>query len=564
MLSNSSVQLGALAAEHRDIAHRCGDGVGALAVDLAGPQVDPLVAGQVDLPLGLAALPHRSHQQVRAVEVLELLGIAAGVVLVVEEEGPHDRGALGGVFRHQRFGVGGQHGVDVHQTGQLLHAVLIVVILEIGVRAVALVGAHHGHEGGHLCPAEEDLLGAAVVEQRGVAADVAVVEAAAHHAGAEGRADDGAQAVVAAEVHALVTGPQQGAVLLAAGAAGPHEVDHLPQLAAFLYGVVVAFCPQHRPVVVLDHRADSVGKHQIVGGEILAKVCHPAVDADVQRILFDDLVLEPAVGLRVGEIHHAAVKLAKVHQIIGAVGLFGEDAPLFALGVELAVVDEVGVDVAQELDAPGVEFFNVLGQVRVHLLVVMPIPLEALAEAGHPLAAPVLAPQAGDLDAFFEALLHDAEAALVAALGADDEAVVDPLRQLRLAAQESSELFQQFHKGGRCLDADEARHVPALQLVVVGVAEIEIAVSGGVHVEVVAAAGNVGRLRVVGVVIITARAAVFHVAAPGHIGGLVAADARLTGPQGEVTAPQIRSSSSARRSRRRARPRLLPPEARSG
>ena len=102
---------------------------GPLGVVFARPQMGPLVAGQVDLPLRLAALPHRSHQQVRTVEVLALLGIAAGVVLVLEEEGPHDRGALGGVFRHQRFGVGCQHGVDIHQTCQLLHAVVIVVIL---------------------------------------------------------------------------------------------------------------------------------------------------------------------------------------------------------------------------------------------------------------------------------------------------------------------------------------------------------------------------------------------------------------------------------------------------
>ena len=34
-----------------------------------------------------------------------------------------------------------------------------------------------------------------------------------------------------------------------------------------------------------------------------------------------------------------------------------------------------------------------------------------------------------------QALVHDAKAALVATLGTNDEAVVDPLRQLRLAAQ---------------------------------------------------------------------------------------------------------------------------------
>ena len=54
------------------------------------------------------------------------------------------------------------------------------------------------------------------------------------------------------------------------------------------------------------------------------------------------------------------------------------------------------------------------------------------------------------------------------------------------------------------------------------------------------AAGNVGWLRVIGVVIITARTAVFHVAAPGNVGRFVAANTRLAGPQREVAAPQIK------------------------
>ena len=185
------------------------------------------------------------------------------------------------------------------------------------------------------------------------------------------------------------------------------------------------------------------------------------------------------------------------------------------------------------------ELFNAPGQVRVHLLVVMPVPLEALAKAGHPLATPVLTPQTGDLDAFFQTFVHDVKAALAAALCTNDQAVIDPLRQLRLASKKGGELFQQLHKGRRRLNADKARHVPALQLVVTGVAEVEIAVSGGIHVEVVVTAGNVGGLRVVGVVVVTTCAAVFHVAAPCHIGGLVAPDTRFAGPQGEVTAPQI-------------------------
>lgn len=139
-----------------------------------------------------------------------------------------------------------------------------------------------------------------------------------------------------------------------------------------------------------------------------------------------------------------------------------------------------------------------------------------------------------------QALVHDAEAPLVAALGTDDQAVIDPIRQLRLAAQECGQLLQQLHKGGGCFDADETRNVPALQLMVMRVAEIEIAVSRGIHVEIIVAAGNVSRFRGVGVVVVTACAAVFHVAAPGDIGRLVAADTRLTGPQREVTPAQIK------------------------
>ena len=55
----------------------------------------------------------------------------------MKEEGAHDRGALGGVFSHQRFGVRCQHGIDIHQPRQLRHAIFIIVILEVGVRAVA-------------------------------------------------------------------------------------------------------------------------------------------------------------------------------------------------------------------------------------------------------------------------------------------------------------------------------------------------------------------------------------------------------------------------------------------
>ena len=67
-------------------AQRCGHGVIALSVFFPGPQVNPAALREIHFPLGLSCLPYGSNQHVRAEEIFKLLGQAARVVFVVQEE----------------------------------------------------------------------------------------------------------------------------------------------------------------------------------------------------------------------------------------------------------------------------------------------------------------------------------------------------------------------------------------------------------------------------------------------------------------------------------------------
>ena len=303
----------------------------ALTVRLAGPEVNPFALGEIDAALALLRLPDRRYQHVGAQQILELFRVAAGIILVVQEEGTLNRNSGFGILMDQLLQHGSKRRVDLDQARQAVHAVLVVIILEVGVRAVAFMGAHDRRKGCHLSPAEEDLLGAGIVEEARIAADVAVGQAAAAHPGAQRRADDGAEPVVTGEVNALIPGPEQCAVLLAAGEAGAHEVDYLAELSGFGDGVVVALGPERRPVVVLNHGTLPAVQNNVVRRQIFAEVRHPAVNADVEAAGFDDLVLEPVVGFRIGQVNNTAVELAEIDQIDAAVAAAGEDAGLQTL-----------------------------------------------------------------------------------------------------------------------------------------------------------------------------------------------------------------------------------------
>ena len=291
-------------------------------------------------------------------------------------------------------------------------------------------------------------------------------------------------------------------------------------------------------MVVLDHGALAAVQHNVVRRQVFAEIRHPAVNADVEAAGFDDLVLEPVVGFRIGQVNNTAVELAEIDQIDAAVAAAGEDAGLQTLPVELAALHEVGIDIPEEFDPSGVQLFDFAREIRIHLGVEVPVPLQALAEGGDAFSAPVLAPDAGNLDVVLQSLLQKTEGTLVSTLDTDDETVVDPVGELGLAAEEGGLLLQQGEKALRSFDADGGGNLPELQLMEILMTEIEIRIGRGVGVQVIMPAGDIGGLRKVRVVIITA-GLVLHIGAPGHISGLVAADAGLACPEREVAAAQI-------------------------
>ena len=290
---------------------------------------------------------------------------------------------------------------------------------------------------------------------------------------------------------------------------------------------------------MFNHGGFTAVKPDVICREILPKISHPAVNADVQAVLFNHFILKPFIGVRIGQVYHTAVKFAEIHQVIAAVPFGGKVALFLPFLVKAAVIYQIGVDIAQEPDAPGVKLLNALWQVRVHFLMVLPVPLKTFSKGCDPFAAPVLAPQAGHLDSFFQGLVKESEGAFIASLYADDQAVVYPFRKFRLAPKECSQLFQQFQEGGGCLNADGCRHLPNLQLMEILVPEIKIRICRGIHMEVIVMAGYKGGFRIVGIVIVASRL-VFHIRTPCHIGGLIPSDPRFGGPQREMPSSQIK------------------------
>ena len=182
------------------------------------------------------------------------------------------------------------------------------------------MGAHHRREGAEIAPAQQQLFAALHLKQGGVTANVAVVQAMSGHCQRQRRRDNRRQAIVETPVDVLVARPHHGGVFLATGRTGAHKEKDLAELARFFKGFVVTFRPQRGPGVMHNFGADAVMQVS-VGGQILAEVSHPAAAAEFNHVLFDHF-LEPGVGFWISEIDNAAVKLAKLHQIVTARGIF--------------------------------------------------------------------------------------------------------------------------------------------------------------------------------------------------------------------------------------------------
>ena len=181
-----------------------------------------------------------------------------------------------------------------------------------------------------------------------------------------------------------------------------------------------------------DLGADAVVQIRICR-QVFAKICHPAAAAQFDHVFLDDL-FEPVVGFRVGQIDHAAVKLAKLYEVIAAGCIFRQITVFGRFGTEIFIAGNIRVDVGEELHAFFFPLLNTAIQLRIIVAVPFPVPHHALAKGGHADPGPVLRPDAVYFHACVTHGVQFALANLSTALNTERDAIVDPVRQLRLAS----------------------------------------------------------------------------------------------------------------------------------
>ena len=100
-------------------------------------------------------------------------------------------------------------GVDLREAGEVPEGLLIRVDLVVDLGNVTLVGAEDGRKGAEFDPAQQELLGAMILEQGvvygGVTADIRVLEAIARETAGEQARDGALDAVVLVPVNHLVS-----------------------------------------------------------------------------------------------------------------------------------------------------------------------------------------------------------------------------------------------------------------------------------------------------------------------------------------------------------------------
>ena len=169
-----------------------------------------------------------------------------------------------------------------------------------------------------------------------------------------------------------------------------------------------------------------------VGRQIFTEVRHPAAAAQLDHVLFDDL-FEPVVGFRVGQVDHATVKLAKLNQIVIAGSIFRQITTRCGFCAQVFIAGNIGVDIGEELHAFFFPLLNMAIQLRIVVAVPLPVPHHALAKGSHADPGPVLRPDAVYLHARITHGVQFVLANLSTALNTERDAVVNPVRQLRLA-----------------------------------------------------------------------------------------------------------------------------------
>ena len=123
----------------------------------------------------------RCHQQIAAKQILVFQGVSVRIVFVMQEQRAHHRQAAFRILRNGGFDVGLQGSEDGRHTRKVGDGFAVAIKLPVIARAVALVGTHHRCEGAEVAPAQQQLFAAFHLKQRGITADVAVMQPVPGH-----------------------------------------------------------------------------------------------------------------------------------------------------------------------------------------------------------------------------------------------------------------------------------------------------------------------------------------------------------------------------------------------
>ena len=184
------------AIEHGGLSQRSGDSDAAARIALAAPELYPF-AGRKPQCTGIGTgLNHWGHQHVRAEKVaVQLLIPGLRCVWIGQKERAHHGQGAFRVLAYAECKVGEQRVVQPGKPRGGCDDPLAVVELHIGIRTVALVSADDRCKAGKFQPAQQQFLIPVEMEERGVAARIAGVQAVARHAERQRRSDDGGETV---------------------------------------------------------------------------------------------------------------------------------------------------------------------------------------------------------------------------------------------------------------------------------------------------------------------------------------------------------------------------------
>ena len=321
---------------------------------LAREDIRPFARGQVVVHMAVG-VHHRGHQQVRAQHVLGVAGLAGDAVRELQQHGPQHGHALFMGLHRRAVQVGHQ---PVLQAGEALHDLVGLLVEQprhpVAAGAVQAAVAGQQAEGG---PALVHVGGGGLLEAGDVVAPEGEAGMGDGQAAAQGlgHAHEG-RAAVAVPVHRE---------LLAAhgGAAGEHHRVALPAvlLDALEHHLVVEI----GVIVVHPQRVAAVEVFDAPHRDALAEVGLEGVHAHVHQR--PQLAAVPFPGLGVGHVQDRQARLPQVGLPDVAVLLQDEVALLHALVEHAALLGDVGVDPAADVQPPGLQLLQQALRVREHV-----------------------------------------------------------------------------------------------------------------------------------------------------------------------------------------------------